>query len=73
MVAQLGLSGNFIGDAGILALVRMLAANDMLSEVCDWGGAAVRVARACACAMPSLAFHSSRLADLLVALIRATH
>jgi len=35
VVAQLDLSGNCIGDAGISALVGALAANDMLRSVCD--------------------------------------
>jgi len=37
-----------------------------------WGGAAVRVARACAYVMPSLALHSSDLEKLFLALIGAT-
>jgi len=35
VVAQLGLGGNCIGDAGISALVGALAANDKLELVCD--------------------------------------
>jgi len=35
VVAQLDLGGNFIGDAGILAVAGALAANDTLSNVCD--------------------------------------
>jgi len=37
VVAQLGLGGNFIGDAGISALVGALAPNDTLAYVCDEG------------------------------------
>jgi len=35
MVAQLHLSGNFIGDAGISAVLGAFAANDTLACVCD--------------------------------------
>jgi len=34
-VAQLLLGGNYIGDAGILAVVGALAANETLTRVCD--------------------------------------
>jgi len=71
VVAQLHLGGNCIGDAGISALVGALAANDTLYYVCD--GAAQRCElHMHGHIMPSLAFHSSTLANLILALILAT-
>jgi len=35
VVTQLGLASSFIGDAGISALVRALAAKNKLDIVCD--------------------------------------
>jgi len=71
VVAQLLLGDNSIGDAGISAVVGALAANDTLRYVCDG------VAQRCELhmhgrIMPSLAFHSSTLANLMLAFILAT-
>jgi len=54
--AQLYLDGNSIGDAGITALVRALAANDTLRWVCDGAVQRCRL-RVHVHVMPSLALH----------------